>query len=515
MRGVTVAGRRTASARRSRRGSSSPPTGATRAPPQLARVPARRRPHERFGYFAYFKGFELRARRPRADVAARPRRRLRVPRRGRHRLHRRVLRRQGAAGRGPPGPRRGDARALRAAARRARPVVGQAAVSKWLGKVELENQRRPAAARGMAFVGDAAQASDPVWGVGCGFAFQSADWLAEEVSGRAARLGRGPRPRARALRAPAPPRARRPPLGDERLRDRAADDAGREAPVLGRRASTTTSPRGSSASARATCAPSGSSRGAVVRAPRRSGPAAAGARHEDRRGRASTGVRSPTIEAGPQDATEAAVFVHGNPGLDRRLGRAGRARPASTAARSRSTCPASARPTSPRASTTRSQGYARHLAGALGQLGVERAHLVLHDFGGPVGPAVGGRPPRRVRARRRSSTPACCSTTSWHVLARVWRTPRLGELFMRATTRGGLALALRRGQPRRCRASASTRCTRRSKDPGTQRAVLRPLPRDAAPTPLASAARAAARARPAVRSSSGASPTRTSTVEQA
>jgi 2-polyprenyl-6-methoxyphenol hydroxylase-like FAD-dependent oxidoreductase len=56
-------------------------------------------------------------------------------------------------------------------------------ISKWIGKVALDNQRRPAAARGMAFVGDAAQASDPVWGVGVGFAFQSADWLAQEVAG--------------------------------------------------------------------------------------------------------------------------------------------------------------------------------------------------------------------------------------------------------------------------------------------------------------------------------------------
>jgi 2-polyprenyl-6-methoxyphenol hydroxylase-like FAD-dependent oxidoreductase len=33
----------------------------------------------------------------------------------------------------------------------------------------------------VAFVGDAALASDPMWGVGCGWAFQSAEWLAEQV----------------------------------------------------------------------------------------------------------------------------------------------------------------------------------------------------------------------------------------------------------------------------------------------------------------------------------------------
>lgn len=54
-------------------------------------------------------------------------------------------------------------------------------IAKWLGKLEMPSSIRPAAARGMAFVGDAAQASDPLFGVGCGWAFQSADWLAEEV----------------------------------------------------------------------------------------------------------------------------------------------------------------------------------------------------------------------------------------------------------------------------------------------------------------------------------------------
>jgi 2-polyprenyl-6-methoxyphenol hydroxylase-like FAD-dependent oxidoreductase len=34
---------------------------------------------------------------------------------------------------------------------------------------------------GLALVGDAAIAADPLWGVGCGWAFQSAEWLAEAV----------------------------------------------------------------------------------------------------------------------------------------------------------------------------------------------------------------------------------------------------------------------------------------------------------------------------------------------
>jgi flavin-dependent dehydrogenase len=54
--------------------------------------------------------------------------------------------------------------------------------SKLLGKLDVPNVSRPAARPGLAFVGDAALASDPLWGVGCGWAFQSADWLVQETA---------------------------------------------------------------------------------------------------------------------------------------------------------------------------------------------------------------------------------------------------------------------------------------------------------------------------------------------
>jgi len=55
-------------------------------------------------------------------------------------------------------------------------------VSPLLGQLDLANLSRPAAARGLAFVGDAAMASDPLWAVGCGWAFQSAEWLVESTA---------------------------------------------------------------------------------------------------------------------------------------------------------------------------------------------------------------------------------------------------------------------------------------------------------------------------------------------
>lgn len=51
------------------------------------------------------------------------------------------------------------------------------------GQAQMPNVLRPAARPGVAFVGDAALAADPMWGVGCGWAFQSADWLVQETAG--------------------------------------------------------------------------------------------------------------------------------------------------------------------------------------------------------------------------------------------------------------------------------------------------------------------------------------------
>lgn len=62
-------------------------------------------------------------------------------------------------------------------------LPGATRVGPMIGKLDLPNVRRPAARPGIAFVGDAAQASDPVWGVGVGFALESAAWLADELAG--------------------------------------------------------------------------------------------------------------------------------------------------------------------------------------------------------------------------------------------------------------------------------------------------------------------------------------------
>jgi pimeloyl-ACP methyl ester carboxylesterase len=96
------------------------------------------------------------------------------------------------------------------------------------------------------------------------------------------------------------------------------------------------------------------------------------------------GVRSPVIEAGPSDRREAVVFIHGNPGsrldwydLVTRTGVFARAVAFDA--------PGFGQADKPRSFEATVPGYAAYIQGALSELGIERAHLVLHDFGAPWG----------------------------------------------------------------------------------------------------------------------------------
>jgi flavin-dependent dehydrogenase len=72
-------------------------------------------------------------------------------------------------------------------------------VGRFHGQIATQNHRRTVAAPGLAFVGDAAQVTDFVWGTGCGFALRSAELLADAV-GPVLRDGVGDPSVARALR---------------------------------------------------------------------------------------------------------------------------------------------------------------------------------------------------------------------------------------------------------------------------------------------------------------------------
>lgn len=62
------------------------------------------------------------------------------------------------------------------------PLAGKKIVGPVLGKLEMPNRVRGAVAPGLALVGDAALAADPLMGIGCGWAVQSAEWLVESAA---------------------------------------------------------------------------------------------------------------------------------------------------------------------------------------------------------------------------------------------------------------------------------------------------------------------------------------------
>lgn len=158
------------------------------------------------------------------------------------------------------------------------------------------------------------------------------------------------------------------------------------------------------------------------------------------------GIRTPVIEAGPSGAADAAVFVHGNPGsaddflaLVEATGRHGRAIAMDM--------PGFGRADTPAGWDATVADYGRHLASLLDRLRVERAHLVLHDFGGPWGMSFVADHPDRAGSLVLVNTVAMPGYR-WHRLARAWRTPRVGEALMASATRPAFAALLREGNPR-------------------------------------------------------------------
>ena len=108
--------------------------------------------------------------------------------------------------------------------------------------------------------------------------------------------------------------------------------------------------------------------------------------------------------------------------------------------------PARLRPRDPPAGFRHSvEAHAAFLGRALDTLGIERAHLVAHDFGGPWGLAWAAGHPDRLASAVLLDT-GVLPGYRWHALARIWRTRGAGELFMRTTTRPGFRLLMRRGQ---------------------------------------------------------------------
>lgn len=184
------------------------------------------------------------------------------------------------------------------------------------------------------------------------------------------------------------------------------------------------------------------------------------------------GLRCPLLEGAPAgaDPAEAVVCVHGNPGSSHDWEQlagaiAGFARVVAL------DMPGFGRADKPADFPYTVQGYAAHLGAALEALGIRRAHLVLHDFGGPWGLAWAAGQPQALGSLTLIDT-GYLPDYRWHILARIWRTPLLGELFQAVSTRPAFHRLIQRGNPRGLPREFVDRMFD-DYDAGTRRAILR------------------------------------------
>jgi len=159
------------------------------------------------------------------------------------------------------------------------------------------------------------------------------------------------------------------------------------------------------------------------------------------------GTRARLIQAGPVEASEAVVFIHGNPGSsDDWVGLAAAAANAGKRAVAFD-LPDFGETVAPDGFQHDVPGYAGFVDAGLTELGIERAHLVLHDFGGPIGLYWAASHPDALASITLIDT-GLLPGYKWHTLARIWRTPVVGEIFQATATRSAFRFLLNRNEPR-------------------------------------------------------------------
>lgn len=361
-------------------------------------------------------------------------------------------------------------------------------VSKMIGKLEMPNTTRRPTRPGLAFIGDAAMAADPLWGVGCGWAFQSGEWLADELARPLSRQAPDSELNAALERYRRKHRRRllghylmtsdyasgRPFSAIERVlfAGAAADSrCAQDFWAFGTRSIRPTD-REFARLLRRAIAVKLSGRKPRDPEPLTGAHAAGGPLPAGVTGARVTvdGLSIPVSSTGDQDASEAIVFVHGNPGSSRDWDDLlSRVSPHARAAAF--DLPGFGRADKPDTFDYTVEGYARFLGLTLDELGIERAHLVLHDFGGPWGLEWGARNPDRLGSVVLINTGVLLDYR-WHYLAKVWRTPVVGEAFQATTTRTGFHTVLKHGNPRGLPRAFVDRMYD-DLDAGTSRAILR------------------------------------------
>lgn len=185
---------------------------------------------------------------------------------------------------------------------------------------------------------------------------------------------------------------------------------------------------------------------------------------------AVAGVRSTVRASGPGQAREAVVFLHGNPGSSEDW--SGLLSQVGVFARGVAPdMPGYGAADRPADFEYTIAGYARHLDGLLSALGIDRVHLVLHDFGGPWGLRWMSENLSRVASLTLINVGILPDYT-WHKYARLWRVPLVAELSFATMTRGVFGLLLDRENPKPLPRAFLDRMFK-DLNAGTKRAILK------------------------------------------
>ena len=158
------------------------------------------------------------------------------------------------------------------------------------------------------------------------------------------------------------------------------------------------------------------------------------------------GVTTPVMEAGPPGASEAVVFIHGNPGSSRdfdplvsETGQFARAVAFDM--------PGLGHASDATGGPYSTEGAAHFIDGMLAQLGIAKADVVLHDFGGPWGLQWATEHPDKLNSVVLIDTGVFIGYPG-HPSALAWHTPIVGELDMATTMRQSFDATLQAQNPK-------------------------------------------------------------------
>jgi len=153
-----------------------------------------------------------------------------------------------------------------------------------------------------------------------------------------------------------------------------------------------------------------------------------------------------TFQAGPHQASEAVVFVHGNPGSAADFEELVKAVAPPRRAVAFDLPDFGQSIAAPGFAHTQRE-YSEFLGEAFESLGVRRAHLVLHDLGGAIGLDWASSHTGQVASVTLINT-GVLAGYRWHRTARGWQTPGLGELMQAITFRSPFRRAIIKAEPK-------------------------------------------------------------------